>query len=881
MKTRILIAVAILSLWGQTVCSQKKLYPNTFPLSDVTLLDGPLKHAQDLNVTTLLKYNTDRLLAPYRTVAGLTAKAVKYPNWESDGLDGHIGGHYLSALAISYASTGNAECKSRMDYMVAELKACQDANATLYPAWGVGYAGAVPSSSTLWPSIKSGNISAIWGAWVPWYNLHKTYAGLRDAWVYGGNEDAKTVFLKFCDWAINLTVGLTDAQMEDMLGNEHGGVNETLADAYQMTGQAKYLTAARRFSHKVLFNSMAADVDNLDNMHANTQVPKAVGFERIGEVSGDKSYLEAGRFFWETVTGKRSLALGGNSRYEIFPAAAACMDYIDRAEGPESCNTNNMLKLTEDLFRKQQLAKYADYYERALFNHILSTQHPDHGGYVYFTPARPRHYRVYSAPEQAMWCCVGTGMENHGKYGEFIYTHQNDSLFLNLFIPSTLNWADKSVKLKQETTFPYEEKTKVTITEASAVSFSLLIRYPSWVKAGALKVVVNGDTLSYTAQPSSYINVRRTWNSGDVVEVILPMHNSVEQLINVPSYVAFLHGPILLGAKTGTQDLSGLVADASRWAHIAGGTHQAVTEAPILVDDHRATLADKLVPVEGKPFTFKFAGVDNPLFGADTLELQPFFKIHDARYMMYWMNPTKAGYQAVVDSLAAIEAAKLLLQSRTVDFVQPGQQQPESDHAILSSNSYTGTHMNESWRDARDGGYFSYALNTKNETNLSLMVRYWGNEGGNRSFDILVDDVKLVTENIVGKWGVNDFRNVEYTIPNSMVQGKSKIRVKFQAPAGAVAGGVFYVRLLRNSTSDVKSTTVDKKEAVIKGLNGQIAISGLNGKARMNIFDLSGRQVKSTNVTGPDCSVAISSGTYIVNLINDSFASLSRIVRVD
>lgn len=794
MRTKSLALLVLLQFAISLAFSQEKLYPNTFPLGDVVLLDGPFKHARDLNVKVILQYDVNRLLAPYRKEAGLSEKAKSYENWI--GLDGHVGGHYLTALAFNYAATGDTACKRLLDKMVSELKACQDANTAKYPEWAAGYVGGVPNSNAIWPEFKKGNFGLFWKAWVPWYNLHKTYSGLRDAWLYGKSEEAKTIFLKFCDWCVNITSDLSDAKMDEMLGNEHGGMNEVLADACQMTGDAKYLAAAKRFSHKILLNAMAVGKDNLDNVHANTQVPKAVGFQRIAEVSGDINYSNAGSFFWETVTGKRSLASGGNSRREFFPTAATCSDYISMVEGPESCNTNNMLKLTEDLFRIHPSAKYADFYERALFNHILSTQHPDHGGYVYFTPARPRHYRVYSAPNEAMWCCVGTGMENHGKYGEFIYTHKNDSLFVNLFIASELNWKEKGIKIKQETNFPYSEETKLSISGQSQTSLKLLIRYPAWVAAGALKVLVNDQVQVYTEQPSSYIAIDRKWSNGDVVKIVLPMHNSIEQLPNVPSYIAFMHGPILLGAKTGKDDLTGLVADNSRWGHIAGGKLLPLDKAPILIEDDRSKLVDKLVPVAGKPLTFTFSGL-NIANNPSTLELEPFFKIHDSRYMMYWMNLSNVQYKAALDSMAKAEARKLALESRTIDFVQPGQQQPEVDHAMQVSNSHAGNYMDEFWRDATDGGFFSYKMSTNKLKNLSLMVRYWGNESGNRTFEIWIDDIKLTTENIVGKWNVSSFKDVEYAIPSALLKGKSSIRVKFQAPAKGFAGSAFYVRLVK------------------------------------------------------------------------------------
>jgi len=861
---RLFILAVLCILFAPNLLSQEKLYSNTFSLSKVSLLEGPFKHAQDLNVNTLLQYDADRLLAPYLKVAKLPVKAVNYPNWESDGLDGHIAGHYLSAMAIHYASAGNTECLQRMEYLVSELKICQDTNSALYPDWGVGYVGGVPNSEVLWPGIKAGNISMIWDYWVPWYNLHKMYAGLRDAWLYAGNEEAKTIFLHFCDWAINLTSGLTDPQMESMLGNEHGGMNEVFADAYQMTGEQKYLDASKRFSHKFLLNPMSEGTDNLDNLHANTQVPKAVGFERIAEVSGDEKYARAGSFFWETVTGNRSLAFGGNSRQEFFPSAANCVDYANVVEGPESCNTNNMLKLTEDLFRMDPQAKYVDFYERALYNHILSTQHPEHGGYVYFTPARPRHYRVYSAPEKAMWCCVGTGMENHGKYGEFIYTHQNDSLFLNLFISSELNWEDKGLKIVQETNFPYEEKTRLKITEGSA-AFKLFIRYPAWVAEGEMEIRINGIKQTITNEPSSYIPIDRAWSVHDSVDIYLSMHPGIRQMPNVPAYIAFMYGPILLGVKTGTEDLSGLIADESRWGHIAGGTMLPVYEAPIIVEDDRSIIANQLVPVTGKPLTFTAPGL-HIVNTSDTLVFEPFYGIHDSRYMIYWMALSEDQYQDVLDSIAAAESEKLALENRTLDQVQPGQQQPEADHYMQTSNSSSGTHMNEFWRDARDGGYFSYQLSTQGETDLSLMVRYWGNEWGYRTFDIYIDNDKLLTENITGKWNVSEFRNVEYPIPSSMVEGKNNIRVKFQAPASGYAGGVFYIRLLKQEVTAIHEQVKPQEKLVIQGTEKAIQVSGLKERATLNVYNLSGKLIHEFAVDPVDQCLSVDPGFYIVQL---------------
>jgi DUF1680 family protein len=793
MKKILFFALFLLIIAGN-LTAQDKLYPKTFPLSDVKLLESPFKHAQDLNLQTLLEYDVDRLLAPYLKEAGLPAKATGFSNWAD--LDGHVGGHYLSALAIHYAATGNEVCKTRMEYMISELKRCQQTH-------GNGYVGGVPNGMTIWNSVKNGNPTAVANGWVPWYNVHKMYAGLRDAWNYGGNEDARQMFLDFCDWGLTIVASLSDTQMEQMLDTEFGGMNEVYADAYQMTNDVKYLNVAKRFAHKTLYNSMVQRVDNLDNKHANTQVPKAVGYQRVAELTNDANYTTAADFFWETVVNNRSLSLGGNSRDEHFPAAAACENYTENRNGPESCNTNNMLKLTEGLFRMNPQAKYADFYERALLNHILSTQHPEHGGYVYFTSARPRHYRVYSAPNKGMWCCVGTGMENHGKYGEFIYSHTNDSLYVNLFIASELNWKDKNVILEQQTDFPDTDNSRLVIKTATPTTFTLLIRHPSWASAAEMSVVCNGVDYATHSLPSSYVAVERTWNDGDVVEIHIPMHTTIEELPNVPEYISVLHGPVLLGARTGNEHLSGLIADEDRWAHIANGPLMPLSDAPFIVGERAEVLQKlgRLQAVENKSLCFTAPD----LFKMEkdkSLVFEPFFRIHDSRYMMYWLSMTEKEYLRRKDELEKSEHNKLLLDNRTVDAVAPGEQQPEVDHLMQSANSYTGFHQEEGWRDARSDGFFSYNLMTQGIEDLYLMVRYWGNESGNRTFDILLDDQLLFTENVTGQWNKSEFVNVEYPIPATMVAGKESITVKFQPKTNHVAGGVFYIRLLSAKNLD-------------------------------------------------------------------------------
>ena len=779
-------------LTAGSIQAQDRLYCDEFPLGDVTLLDGPLKKARDLNIKTLLQYDCDRLLAPYLKEAGLTPKAKSYPNW--DGLDGHVGGHYLTAMAIN-AATGDKACRERMEYFISELQACADANAKNHPEWGKGYVGGVPGSDRIWSNYKKGDFGAYSGAWVPYYNIHKMYAGLRDAWVYCGNEQAKQLFLGFCDWAIDLTAGLSDAQVERTLHTEHGGMNEVLADAYAITGDKKYLDAAKRFSHHRLLVPLSQRQDCLDNMHANTQVPKVVGFERIAELSGDETYHNASIYFWDIVTGERSLAFGGNSRREHFPSKEACMDFINDIDGPETCNTNNMLKLTEELHRRNPEARFADYYELATFNHILSSQHPEHGGYVYFTPARPRHYRNYSAPNEAMWCCVGTGMENHGKFGQFIYTHVGDALYVNLFVASELNWREKGLTLRQETAFPYAETSRITITNGKG-EFPLLVRYPGWVKPSSFEVKVNGQPVQIITGPSSYVTINRKWKKGDIIDITFPMHNSIKYLPNEPQYIAMMHGPIMLAAKTGTEDLAHLIADDSRFGQYASGKKLPINEAPILVNDNLENIANQLQPIAGKPLHFTLS---TKMENAIHSEIQPFFEIHDARYMMYWLALSEENYKGYLDDLAKKEQERQALEARTVDKVQPGEQQPEADHFMETDRSQVGNTNDVFFRDASDGHYFSYLMQTGGQTDLSLRLKYWGvGEWKSHEFDIFVDDVLVKEVNNTGKYRISEFKYETYPVPAELLKDKKQVRVKFVAKPRKQIGEIYEVRLVKN-----------------------------------------------------------------------------------
>jgi len=624
-----------------------------FALRDVTLLEGPFKKAQEIDRKYILAHDPNRLLAPFLQEAGLTPRASFYPDWESGGLGGHTGGHYLTALAQMVANTGEPEMSRRLDFMISELARCQEKN-------GNGYIGGVPNGRELWQEMAAGDIRAenfnLNGRWVPLYNLHKLWAGLRDAYQIAGIVQAKEMLVKLTDWWIGVVGNLSDEQIQSMLSSEHGGLNEVFADVYAITGDEKYLILARRFCHRQILDPLIEKKDCLTGLHANTQIPKVIGFERISQICDEPSYHQAAIFFWEAVTTQRSVAFGGNSVREHFNPVDDFQKLLEERQGPETCNTYNMLRLSELLFYARPEARYADYYERSLFNHILSSQHPTRPGFVYFTPIRPCHYRVYSQPEKHFWCCVGSGMESHGKYGKFIYAHSDDELYVNLFIASQVTWQVKGLTLRQETTFPDESQTRLKISVEKPVKLTLRVRYPAWVAPGKLAIKINGKAIAITNKPGSYVPLQRTWQQEDQVDIDIPMRSRLERLEDDSDYATIMHGPIVLAMPTTQDNMEGLFAGEGRWVHIPSGPLVPLNQAPMLVCEGLQSIPDKIQPIPGKSLTFSAASVIQPHTYANR-ELIPFFRVHESRYMIYWRLATPAQYESIVQQIKAEEQA--------------------------------------------------------------------------------------------------------------------------------------------------------------------------------------------------------------------------------
>ena len=799
MKATSLILAFILST--SLAKAQNAPQVSYFPLQNVKLLDSPFLQAQQTDLHYILALNPDRLLAPFLREAGLTPKAPSYTNWENTGLDGHIGGHYISALSMMYAATGDTAVYNRLNYMLDELHRAQQ-------AVGTGFIGGTPGSLQLWKEIKTGNIRAggfdLNGKWVPLYNIHKTYAGLRDANLYAGSELARQMLIDFTDWMIDITSGLSDEQMQDMLRSEHGGLNETFADVAEITGDKKYLELARRFSHKIILDPLIKDEDRLTGMHANTQIPKVIGYKRVAELSqNDKDWNHAAewdhaaRFFWNTVVNHRSVCIGGNSVREHFHPTDNFTSMLNDVQGPETCNTYNMLRLTKMLYQNSQNPynanepdpNYVNYYERALYNHILASQEPDKGGFVYFTPMRPGHYRVYSQPETSMWCCVGSGLENHTKYGEFIYAHQKDTLYVNLFIPSQLTWKEQGLTLTQETRFPDDGKVTLRIDEAPKKQQTLAIRMPEWAnQSKSYYVKINGKRkVIITGKGSHYLHFSRKWKKGDVVTFNLPMRVSVEQIPDKKDYYAFSYGPIVLAASTGTEHLDGLYADDSRGGHIAHGKQIPLQEVPALIGTPDS-IRNSIHKNNGDRLSFSFNGNVYPAQNKP-LELVPFFRLHNTRYAVYFRQASEEQFKAIQKEMAMAEQKATELANQTIDLIFPGEQQPESDHSIQYEQAETGTDNDRHFRRAK--GWFSYHLKVKKEAGR-LMITIRKND--RNKVTILLNNEKLTVHPAISETDKDGFITLSYLLPRKLSTGSCPIR--FVPDGTEWTPAIYEIRLL-------------------------------------------------------------------------------------
>lgn len=765
-------AVALVPIFARAASPNSATFgpARPLPLSAVRLLDSPWRDAIEGNLRYLHALESDRLLHNFRASAGLAPKGAVYGGWESDTIAGHSLGHYLTALSLMHAQTGDAECKRRADYIVDELAEAQAAHGDGYVAGFTRKRGdVIEDGKAIFAELTRGDIRSMGfdlnGCWVPFYNWHKLFAGLFDAQELCGNAKALPVAVGLGGYIDDVFAALDDAQVQQVLDCEHGGINESFAELHARTQDARWLRLAERLRHRKILDPLARAENSLPWIHANTQIPKVIGLARLHELTGNKGDAAAARFFWDTVVRDYTYVIGGNADREYFPAPRTISKHITE-QTCESCNSYNMLKLTRHLYGWRPEARLFDYYERAHTNHILAHQDPATGMFAYMVPLMSGSSRKFSRPFDDFWCCVGSGMESHAKHGDSIWWQSGDTLLVNLYIASTASWAEQDAAFRMETSYPFGTDIAITLeTLDRPRDFAIALRIPGWCEGAALTV---NDEPVPAGTPADYALIRRRWAQGDRIALSLPMRLRTESANDDPSTVALLHGPVVLAADLGPADRA---YDGPAPALVAGD------------------LLAGFAPVDAAAGRFRTTGIARP---AD-LAFAPFFQQRDRRTAVYFKSFDDAGWVREQAAFAAEHARQQDLARRSVHVMNLGEMQPERAHGLTAKNSYAVTYRGRHGRDARTFGFFEYQAKVRPGP-LILQATYWGEER-NKLFDILIDGTKIATQALDGAHP-GDFFEIDYPIPAELTRGKDKVVVRFQ-PANNTTrcGPVFGVRI--------------------------------------------------------------------------------------
>jgi len=782
-------------------------------LSKVRVLGGPLKAAQEATAKYLLELEPDRMMAYYRVRAGLPQKAQPYGGWDGGGrnLTGHIAGHHLSAVSLMYLATGDARFKARADYLVGELKEVQDKN-------GDGYLSALEGGREAFATLSKGDIRSggfdLNGLWSPWYTLHKTYAGLRDAYRHTGNRTALEVERKFAAWAEGVLAPLSDGQVQKMLNTEHGGMNEVLADLYADTGDKRWLDLSYRFEHRAFTDALKRGQDNLAGKHGNCQIPKLIGSAARYTYVGDTGDILAASFFWDRVTQHHSYATGGHGLAEYFGFPDQLSARVD-GRTCESCNVYNMLKLTRRLFSLNPDAFYADFQERALFNHALASIDTEEGRTSYMVPVGRGVQQEYQNMLESFTCCVGTGMENHALHGDGVYYESPDTLWVNLFVPSTVKFTTAAVDLTMDTDFPDGGTAKITLGMPKAAAFTLAVRRPSWAGDG-FSVKVNGAIVEVpplaslragsaggrsmgnedaAPQPSSFVELKRTWKSGDTVELTLPKSLHLEPTPDNRSVAAIMWGPLVLAGDLGPRR-EGRVRTADASALVP----TAPAPIPVLVAADRP-IDQWVVPAATRAGDFhasQVARVPAAPAAPTDVSLTPFYRTHRRTYSVYFDILTPSEFDARVAAVAAERERLRRLEAATVALVQVGDPQLEREFNYQSDPADRPAQRTNGRASRSGNGWFSLDLPVDPTSDMAVVATYFNELGlppASGNFQILVDGT--VVASFTPNPTATGFFDAQYAVPAALMHGKNKATVRFQAAPGGRIAAVFGVRMIR------------------------------------------------------------------------------------
>jgi DUF1680 family protein len=782
---------------------RRMLRARPVPLAKVRLTGGPLKHAQELDAAYLLTLEPDRMLAPYRAKAGLEKKAEPYTGWDGGGrnLTGHIAGHYLSAVSLMYEATGDARMKERADYIVRELDVVQQKN-------GDGYLGALEGLREAFAAVSKGEIRSgafdLNGLWSPWYTVHKTYAGLRDAYRHTGNRLALQLEVKYATWAEGVLAPMSEAQVQKMLLTEHGGMNEVLADLYADTGDKRWLALSRRFEHHAFTEPLKRHQDNLSGKHGNCQIPKLIGSAARYGYTGDPDDIVAASFFWDRVAQHHSYASGGHGLSEYFGPPDKLAARVD-GRAAETCNVYNMLKLTRRLFSLRPDAAYADFHERALFNHILASLDPEDGRTSYMVPVGRGVQQEYQDMQRDFTCCVGTGMESHALHGYGVWYESGDTIWVNLFVPSTAEFVLGGAKLSMETGFPEGETATIRVALPKPKTFTLLVRRPVWA-GDDFAIAVNGsaieqpklDTLhdpvaggraggvanEAERRSSTYVSITRTWKSGDTVTVALPKSLHLEPTPDNANVTAIMWGPLALAADLGPRDNK-------------RGEEDPSGPVPLIVSESR--VPDAFLEPAGRAGEFSARAVSGwEERGAAQMKFAPFYRTHRRTYSVYVDLLDPAAYASLQGIKDAERAHAAAMEQRTIARVVAGDVASEQA-ANYKSEPATRSIGRANRRTSRAGtGWFSYDLKVDGTLPATLAVTYFNELGlpaPQGEFAIVVDGIAVA--HYAPTVERSGFYEAEYAVPAVATMGKKVVTVRFEAAAASRIIPVYGVRTIR------------------------------------------------------------------------------------
>ncbi|WP_075559552.1 glycoside hydrolase family 127 protein [Parabacteroides timonensis] len=808
MKKIFLFTICLLSSI-QPLFSQEMVKPlqenkiDLFPLSAVRITDGQFKHIQDLDHEYLLTLEPDRLLSWFRREAGLTPKAQPYPFWESENvwgggpLAGHILGFYMSSMSMMYQATNDKKILDRLNYIVEEMKQCQDAH-------GDGYLLATINGKHVFEDVIDGDFRTsnpfINETWEPVYIMNKIMLGLYNIYTLCGIQEAKPILIRMADWFGNEVLNkLNHENIQKLLVCEHGSINESYINVYTITGSKKYLEWAKQLNDEDMWIPLSEGKDILNGWHANTQIPKFTGFNAVYQYTDNKAYYDAANLFWNIVVQKHTWVNGGNSTGEHFFEEKMFEQKVPQYGGPESCNSVNMMRLTESLYQTDAKPERIDYYERILYNHILANFDPEEGMCCYYTSMRPGHYKIYGTKYHSFWCCTGTGFEAPAKFAKMIYAHKNNSLYVNLFMASQVEWKEKGIILKQCTRFPDENQSILTVQTSAPKTFDLKIRKPLWTGKGDFSLKINGKNIKSAISEEGYLCISREWSDGDEIIISFTPLLNIDPLKESKRYFSVTYGPIVLGTKINNTNI-----DKSEFRHsrkTVANTMIPMSDTPVLIGSTEE-IKQNMRRITGNELMFRYS----PKQGNE-ITFIPFNRIHFSRYAIYMLHIEKIeDYKQTITDGSTFHNRNTSLGIMSIDAVNIGDKDSEQMHKMETVNSMAEKYdATASWRRATNGGYFMYNLRALPNEKQSLYFAFRANDQDEFTFDVLVDGriIKTFTRNKADMNLVTSYFSEFIPIPEELTKGKNNITIKIAARLKNITGDILDLKLLRTDQENI------------------------------------------------------------------------------